>query len=182
MNANNPETNVDHVRSVFHERTDLLSEISVPPFWPFSWNRNSGWSCFITNAILASNISKLGNWIKPWIERDGSGSSTDSTISTCLIHNIASEENWDKNSYWVLNLIFQHENVETVVKRSKMKLWDLQSLLINDVILWSFCWKETTHGWWSSCKTRQKTCATNFVLHFSTTNLPVLSRTVVSHL
>ena len=41
-------------------------------------------------------------------------SSTESTISTSLIHNIASEGGLEQALTWVLDLIFQHENVEGV--------------------------------------------------------------------
>ena len=42
---------------------------------------------------------------------------------------------------WVLNLFFRRENVDSVRNLSKMKLRELQSLLISHLILWSFCWK-----------------------------------------
>ena len=62
---------------------------------------------------------------------------------------------------WVLNLIFQHENVHGV------KLRDLKFLLINHVFLWknSFCWKERILVGWSSCKSR-RWYSLYFVLHF----------------
>ena len=41
-------------------------------------------------------------------------SSTESTISTSSIHNIASEGKLEQALTWVLNLNFQHENVDGV--------------------------------------------------------------------
>ena len=58
---------------------------------------------FKAEAIHASSISKFG--------RDEFQSSTESTISTSLIHNIASEGESEQALTWDLNFIFQHENV-----------------------------------------------------------------------
>ena len=58
-------------------------------------------------AIFASSTSKSGPWI-PLIEREDLRSSTESTISTSLIHNIASEGKSEQELTWVLNLIFQY--------------------------------------------------------------------------
>ena len=66
---------------------------------------------FKAEAIFASYISKFGKFF-PAIDRDDFNSSTESTISTSLIHNIASEEKSEKELTWCLNLVFQHENVE----------------------------------------------------------------------
>ena len=46
-------------------------------------------------------------------------SSTESTISTCLIHNIASEGKPEQELTSVLNHIFLHESVEGVGNLSK---------------------------------------------------------------
>ena len=67
---------------------------------------------FKEDAILASSISKFGEWKEPWLQRD----EFKSTISTSLIHNIASERKSEQERTWVLNLTFQHENVEGVGK------------------------------------------------------------------
>ena len=48
--------------------------------------------------------------------------STESTISTSLILQIASEEKSEQELTWVLNLIFQHENVEGVRNLSNLSL------------------------------------------------------------
>ena len=45
----------------------------------------------------------------------GLNSSTESTISTSLIHNMASERKSEQELAWVLNLIFQNENDDGVV-------------------------------------------------------------------
>ena len=61
---------------------------------------------FKAEAIHASSTSKFG--------RDDFKSSTESTISTSLIHNMASEGELEQTLTWVVHLIFQHENVEGV--------------------------------------------------------------------
>ena len=68
---------------------------------------------FKAEAILASSSSKFGKSF-PAIDRDDLNSSTESTISTSLIHDIASEGKSEQELTWVLNLIFQHENDECV--------------------------------------------------------------------
>ena len=68
---------------------------------------------FKAEAILASSISKFGKSL-PLIERDDVKSSTESTISTSLIRNIASEGKSEHELTRVWNLIFQHGNVEGV--------------------------------------------------------------------
>ena len=68
---------------------------------------------FREDAILASSTSKFGKWV-PLIDRDDFQSSTESTISTSLTHNNASEGKLEQELSWILNLIFQHENVEGV--------------------------------------------------------------------
>ena len=73
---------------------------------------------FSAEAILASSNSKSGPGV-PLIEREDLRSSTDSTISTSLIHNIASEGEREQALTCVLNLIFQHENVEDAGNLSK---------------------------------------------------------------
>ena len=57
--------------------------------------------------------SKFGNFL-PATDRDDFNSSIESTISTSLIHDIASEGKSEQIVTWFLNLIFQHENVEGV--------------------------------------------------------------------
>ena len=55
----------------------------------------------------------------PLIEREDLRSSTDSTISTSLIHSIASVGNCEQIHTSVLNLIFQQANVAGVGNLSK---------------------------------------------------------------
>ena len=43
-------------------------------------------------------------------DHDDFNSSTESTISTSLIHNMASEGKSEQVVTWLLNLIFQHKN------------------------------------------------------------------------
>ena len=60
--------------------------------------------------LTSQNLEK----IFPAIDREDFNSSTESTISTSLIHSIASEGKSKQIVTWLLNLIFQHENVECV--------------------------------------------------------------------
>ena len=69
-------------------------------------------------AILASSTSKFGIGI-PLVDDEDSKSSTDSTISTYLIHCIASVGNCEQVHTSVLNLIFQQANVAGVGDLSK---------------------------------------------------------------
>ena len=75
---------------------------------------------FRADATLASSISKFWKWGKFWIERDDFKSSTESTIFTSLI--IASEWEPEQALTWVLNLIFQQENVESVGEFVKIEV------------------------------------------------------------
>ena len=73
---------------------------------------------FSAEALLASSNSEFGPRI-PLIEREDLRSSTDSTISTSLIHSIASVLNCEQVQTSVLNHIFQQANVAGVVNLSK---------------------------------------------------------------
>ena len=64
---------------------------------------------FKAEAILASSISKFGKSL-PSIDREDFKSSTESTISTSLIHDISFEGKSEQEVAWVLTLIFQYEN------------------------------------------------------------------------
>ena len=59
---------------------------------------------FKAEAIFASNVSTFGKFLLA-IDREDLNSSTESTISTSLIHHIASEENQNKESpgFWILS-------------------------------------------------------------------------------
>ena len=74
------------------------------------------------------------------IDREDFGSSTESAISTSLIHNVASEGKSEKELSWVLNLIFQHTNDDGVGEFIKLKLRYLQSLLSSYGIVGNFRW------------------------------------------
>ena len=65
---------------------------------------------FKAEAIFASNMSKFGKFL-PATDRDDFNSSIESTISTSLIHNKASEGNSEQTVTWFLNLIFQHKMI-----------------------------------------------------------------------
>ena len=135
-------------RSVILEKTDPLSELSVPRDWPSSWTGSSGWSCW-----------KFGKSL-PAIDRDDFKSSTESTISTSLIQNIASERELVQELTWVLNLIFQNMNDDGVVNLANWSS-DICCLLFNHRIVWNFRWLEGIHGWRPSCRHRHKCCAPN---------------------
>ena len=62
---------------------------------------------FKAEAIFASNVSKFGKFL-PAADREDLKSSTESTISTSLIHNIVSEGKSEQIVTWLLNLIIQH--------------------------------------------------------------------------
>ena len=68
---------------------------------------------FSAEAILASSTSKFGIEI-PRIDDEDLKSSTESTISTSLIHCTASVGNCEQVHTSVLNLIFQKVNVAGV--------------------------------------------------------------------
>ena len=68
---------------------------------------------FSAEALLASSASKFGIEIHR-IDDEDLKSSTESTISTSLIHCIASVGNCEQVHTSVLNLIFQHANVADV--------------------------------------------------------------------
>ena len=68
---------------------------------------------FKAEANLASSNSKFGT-SSPSLDREDGNSSTESTISTSLIHNIASEGKSEQELTWGSNLFVQHENVDGV--------------------------------------------------------------------
>ena len=73
---------------------------------------------FSAEAIFASSTSKSGIRI-PLTENEDLKSSTESTISTSLIHSIASVGNCELVHTSILNLIFQQANVAGVGNLSK---------------------------------------------------------------
>ena len=83
---------------------------------------------FSAEAIFAPNTSKSGVRI-PLIEHEDFESSTDSTISTSLIHSMASVRNCEQVYTSVLNLIFQQPNVADVSE--DLKSADVVGLLHN---------------------------------------------------
>ena len=112
---------------------------------------------FKAGAILASSSSKFGKSL-PAIDRDDFNSYTDSTISTSLIHNIACEENRNKNlpGFWILpsnnKWLWSREFV-------KLKFRYLLSLLPNHRTLRNIYKKRGAHGRRPSCKCRHWNCA-----------------------
>ena len=73
---------------------------------------------FSADAILASSTSKIGIEI-PRIDDEDFNSSTESTISTSLIHCNASVGNCEQVHTSVLNLTFHQANVAGVGNLSK---------------------------------------------------------------
>ena len=73
---------------------------------------------FSAEAILASSASKFGIEI-PRVDEEDLNSSTKSTISTSLIHCIASVRNCEQVHTSVFNLIFQQADVVGVGNLSK---------------------------------------------------------------
>ena len=108
------------------ERSVCLGESDLF-FWAFTSSRLTFflkrvfWMIlFSAEAILASSNSKFGPGV-PLIEREDMISSTDSTISTSLIHDIASVENCEQIHTSNLNLIFPQANVVGVGNLSKWR-------------------------------------------------------------
>ena len=73
---------------------------------------------FSAEAILASSTSKFG-FGKPLVDDEDYKSSTESTISTSLIHCIASVGNCEQVHTSFLNPIFQQANVAGAGNLSK---------------------------------------------------------------
>ena len=73
---------------------------------------------FRAEAILASNISNFGKFGSS-NDCEDYNSSNESTISTSLIHNIASDGKSEQVVTWLLNPIFQYKNVKDVRNLSK---------------------------------------------------------------
>ena len=148
MGRHNSRQNRWRKRSVFREGNG-------PVFGPFCSSRLTFLLkrvlCMIrfsAEAIFASSTSKSGIRI-PLTEQEDLRSSTDSTISTSLIHSIASVGNCEQVHTSVLNLIFQQANVADVGEFVKMRIWNLQSLLVCPIILWksSLTRDEWISGW-----------------------------------
>ena len=104
---------------------------------------------FSAEAILASSTSKFGIWI-PLTDDEDCKSSTETTISTSLIHCIASVGICEQIHTSVLNLIFQQANVAGGGNLSECRSEILQSLLVSTIILqtvsltgddWIFGWR-----------------------------------------
>ena len=114
-------------------------------------------------AIFASSISMFGKSC-PQTDRQDFNSSTESTISTSLIHNVASDGKSEQVVTWFLNLIFQHQ--ERLWRREfvEMQLRYLLSLLSNQRVL------RNMHGYWRthsrrpSRKCRHWTCFARHLL------------------
>ena len=98
-------------------------------------------------AILASSTSKFVIEI-PRIDDEDFKSSTESTISTSLIHCIPSVGNCEQVHTSVLNLIFQQTNVAGEGNLSK-EIRNLESLLVCSIIIWRISLTEDDRifGW-----------------------------------
>ena len=93
-------------QSVFHAGNGPSSvSFHVPPDWHFFLKWELWMILFSAEAILASSTSKFGIWI-PLIDDEDIKSSTESTISTSLIHSMASVGNCEQGTYlsfWILS-------------------------------------------------------------------------------
>ena len=76
--------------------TDLLLELGY-----------SGWSCSEQKQSSPSSISKFEKFF-PETDRENFNSSNESTISTSLTHNIASDGKSEQVVTWFLSRIFQN--------------------------------------------------------------------------
>ena len=90
---------------------------------------------FKAEAILASNISKFGKNF-PAIDREDFKSSNESTISTSLIHNIASEGKSEQVVTWFFESNLPTEECRTCREFVELQFRYLLSLLSNHRILW----------------------------------------------
>ena len=113
MSARNPEVVVDHASDLSSAKESIL-------FLSFLFLQTD---LFLELGILDDLVQSRGNLrvqhFKVWesslpIDCDDLRSSTDSTISTSLIHNVASEGELEQALTWVWDLTFHHENVESV--------------------------------------------------------------------
>ena len=115
---------------------------------------------FRAEAILASSISKFGKFL-PAIDRENLNYSTESTISTSLIHDMASEGKSEQAETCFLNLIFHHQNVEGVGNLSNCSS-DICCLCCTAI---EFCGMSTGkrefNGRRPSSKCRHWNCASN---------------------
>ena len=135
IGSSDPEVLVDQVSDLSSTKENgPASGPLVPPDWFFFWGENYGLFCSVLKR--STNTSKFGIRITP-TEHKYSRSSTESTISTSLIQCIASVRNCEQVRIPVLNLTFQQANVAGVVNLSKMKIRNLQSLLVCSIILWN---------------------------------------------
>ena len=115
---------------------------------------------FKAEASVVSSISKFRKSLLS-IDCEDSNSSTESTISTSLIHNIASEG----KSEQFLNLTFQYKIDEWRGEFFKLKLRYLLFLLSSHRILWYFHWQKI---WLTTFfQTSALVSCSQFVLHFS---------------
>ena len=121
MGSNDPEVIVDQVSNLSAAKeTVLLLGLFVPPDWFFFSSENCGWFC---SALKQSSHQVLQNSASKYLVLMMKifKSSTESTISTSLIHSIASVGNCEQIHTSVLNLIFQQANVADVGSLSKWR-------------------------------------------------------------
>ena len=128
----------------------------------FFWKWELLMILFKAEAILASSSSKIGKSL-PATDLDDVDSSTESTISTSLIHNIASERKSEQELTWVLNLIFQYMNDDG--EYIKLKFRYLLPFLSSHRILWDFHCQKRIHGSRPSFRHLHCSRAPKFVLH-----------------
>ena len=115
-------------RSLFREGIGLLSEPFVHADWPLSWSRNSGKSCSGPMQSLREQLT-IKKSVNLRIEHEALRSYNELTLSTSLIHGIASVGNLDKSisQSWILFF-----NTKTFVEKGRLSKWSSA--------IWSRCW------------------------------------------
>ena len=133
--------------------------VATSSFWAFCSSRLAfflKWEfwmiLFRAEATFASSISKFGKFL-PASDRENFDSSTESTISTSLIHTMASEGKSEQGVTWFLNRIFQTKNDDGVVSLSNCSS-DVCCLCCPTIELWNLHWHKGIHGRRPACKCR----------------------------
>ena len=138
MSACYPKVFVDHTSSL--PRRHRSSSWALCSVRLILFLKLTSWMIFFREeAIFASGISKFGNWC-PRIDRDVLKSSSETTISTSLIHNIASVGKLEQEHTSVLKLV-SNSGTEKDQGIYRNTFLTLDSWLFNHVILRisSFC-------------------------------------------
>ena len=135
MNSSDPEVFVDQVSNLPATKETVLFLGLLFLQTDSSFEVELWMILFSAEAILASSTSKFGIEI-PRIDDEDFKSSTESTISTSLIHCIASVGNCEQVHTSVLNLTYLPASKRSLCREFvEMKIRNLQSLLVCTIIL-----------------------------------------------